>query len=353
MTKIFFDSTSSGSTSSSSTQSSSPAPLPPRSSNSLSGCYGGSGNHIDSNALIALYIQYFSEQPESVVRLLGAGSDREYWRLSSGSRSAIGVIADNREEARAFISLSHIFRENDVNVPQVYAFSPDFSTYLVQDLGSVDLFSLLKKEVPVGLLEQCMDSLAAMQTVPEEEWGGKVAFSPFSSRLVNWDLNYFKYEYLKPSGISFSENLLEDDFCRLSEDLVSIPHARLGFMMRDCQSRNVMIAGDVPFWIDFQGGRRGPALYDAVSFIYQARACFPTELRKRLLNRYVASFSKRRDISVEDFMSDLPLLRLFRCLQVLGAYGFRGLVQRRAHFIESIPPALANLSSLLEEGCLD
>lgn len=319
--------------------------------------------------LVALFQSYFGTRPEMALRLPGAGGDRIYWRLFSSAISAIGVKADNMDEARAFINLSEVFFKNKVKVPKFYAASADCSYYLQEDLGSTDLFSnltLAKEEFcedPLqNILAVCMRQLAGMQTVPEECWREAVAFEPLSSRLVNWDLNYFKYEFLKPSGINFSEDKLEDDFYLLCNNILEIPENRWGFMMRDCQSRNIMVKDGNPYLIDYQGGRKGPCLYDAVSFLWQAKAGFKSEIREVLLNIYADCFCQRRNenaasseslLTKEDFLSDLPVLRLFRCLQVLGAYGFRGLVQHRAHFIESIPMALSNLSELIAEGAVD
>ncbi len=302
--------------------------------------------------LVKLFSAWAGSLPQSAVRLLGAGSDRRYWRLKTHDKSAIGVETEDVSEARAFVALAEMFHANGVEVPEIYGVDADFSAYLQQDLGSEDLLSLLKKDAGMPIAEKCMRSLARMQTVAQSEWSGIVGFPPMSARLIGWDLNYFKYEYLKPSGVHFSEEALEDDFDRLKQALLSIPDCRLGFMMRDCQSRNVMVKDSEPFWIDFQGGRLGPALYDAVSFVYQAKAGFSAKERSALLELYADSFCHIRGLKKEEFLSDLPVLRLFRCLQVLGAYGFRGLVQKRAHFIESIPGALENLRELVEEGAL-
>lgn len=307
------------------------------------------------HSLIALYESWAGCSPDMAVRLLGAGSDRIYWRLSSPGKSAVGVIADNEAEARAFVDLARCFHANGIAVPEIYGecWNPNECVYLQQDLGDNDLLSLLSSPDAESLLEKSMISLSRMQTLPAVEWERRVAFPPLSERQVMWDLNYFKYAYLKPAGISFSEDRLEDDFSSLCAAVVSIPSECNGFMMRDCQSRNVMVSDGTPYWIDFQGGRRGPALYDAVSFIYQARAGFTADIRKRLLEVYSDSFCKLRTVDREVFLSALPVLRLFRALQVMGAYGFRGLVQHRSHFIVSIPQALANLSELVEEGAVD
>lgn len=334
-----------------------------------SSCRQESACNACPEELVALFQSYFGARPEMALRLPGAGGDRIYWRLSSSAVSAIGVKADNKDEARAFINLSEVFFKNKVKVPRFYAASADCSYYLQEDLGSADLFSNLTsakeefyEDPSQNILAVCMRQLAEMQTVPEECWREAVAFEPLSSRLVNWDLNYFKYEFLKPTGVNFSEDKLEDDFSLLCSNILEIPETRRGFMMRDCQSRNIMVKDGNPYLIDYQGGRKGPCLYDAVSFLWQAKAGFKSEIREVLLNIYADCFCRRRNanaasseslLTKEDLLSDLPVLRLFRCLQVLGAYGFRGLVQHRAHFIESIPMALSNLSELIVEGTVD
>ncbi len=162
-----------------------------------------------------------------------------------------------------------------------------------------------------------------------------------------------KYEFLKPHDVIFDEDLLEDDFDRLSKRLVDIPQKFFGFMMRDCQSRNVMLTEKGPVFIDFQGGRWGPVLYDVVSFLWQARAKFSDEFKREMLDYYSSRFCEGDDLMKEEMLSYLNDIVLFRSLQVLGAYGFRGLVQHRAHFLLSIPQALANLRSIMEIGWID
>lgn len=304
--------------------------------------------------LETLFTERFTDRPEIAVRLLGAGSDRRYWRLTAADgRTAIGVEADNVADAGSFIALDCVFRTEGLSVPEVYGFTPDCRFYLQEDLGHTDLLSLLHTEEGESLVERCMRSLARMQTVSESEWGDAVAYRPLSERLIMWDLNYFKYEYLKPSGVVFDEDRLEDDFCRLCRHILDIPAEGWGFMYRDCQSRNVMVKKGEPYWIDFQGGRRGPVLYDAVSFLWQAKAGFSPEFRCRMLDVYADEFCRLRHVRREQLLAPLADMSLFRMLQVLGAYGFRGLVQRRAHFIESIPPALSNLSGLIADGALN
>lgn len=153
--------------------------------------------------------------------------------------------------------------------------------------------------------------------------------------------------------VPFDEELLEDDFERLASRLTGDSAGPWGFMMRDCQSRNVMVSGGKPWWIDFQGGRRGPVAYDVVSMLWQAKAGLSDNEKKELAAVYAAEYEKITGNDAGLLLDALPLLAFFRTLQVLGAYGFRGLVEKKAHFIESIDPALRNLENLYQRATGD
>lgn len=226
--------------------------------------------------------------------------------------------------------------------------------YLQQDLGGVSLFSLLGDEANRCVyVPQALRALAKMQAVPQMEWERIVEYPPFSKRQVMYDLNYFKYEFLKPMGIPFDEERLQDDFERFAADLADDGNVPRGFMYRDFQSRNVMIHDARPWLIDFQGGRRGPVVYDAVSFLWQAKAGFSDGFRAQMLDEYAEALRELSFPGAERVVAGVKPFAFFRTLQVLGAYGFRGLVERRAHFIESIPGALRNLAGLLTNGASD
>jgi hypothetical protein len=168
----------------------------------------------------------------------------------------------------------------------------------------------------------------------------------FNRRSILWDLNYFKYCFLKATGLEFQENLLEDDFERMADTLLQIePQV---FMYRDFQSRNIMIREEKPYFIDFQGGRKGPFYYDVASFLWQAKANYPDSLRQELLDEYLDALRPYHAIDKEQFLTTLRHFVLFRTLQVLGAYGFRGYFEKKAHFIQSVPYAIENLRQLLE-----
>lgn len=318
---------------------------------------------MDKEILSELFKSYNGEEASVIERLPGAGSNRRYYRLADGSGwSCIGVAGDSERDCRAFVALARDFARGGIHVPAVYEVSTDGMYYLQQDLGNVSLFDIIKKEGKdsdevAAAVEKTMRNLALLHSVPSEIWEKDGEYGEFSRRQVMWDLNYFKYEYLKPGGFDFDEDALEDDFERFSEALTA-NRAGYSFMYRDCQSRNVMMSDDNnPYWIDFQGGRKGPGIYDVVSFLWQAKAGFGNTFRERMVDVY---FETLREIAGDNTMcqagyikKDVGMFALFRTLQVLGAYGLRGLVERKAHFIESIPGALGNLKELMEAGEID
>lgn len=287
-----------------------------------------------------------SEIPQS-------GGDRRYYRLSSGVGACIGTYDPDAKEAECFTRLSEDFEKAGCPAPRTLAHTPDFHLYLQEDLGDNSLFSQIKSDNVESLVEETLKKLVMLQQTPSSLWRKDVMHEDFCSRQVMWDLNYFKYEFLKPSDILFDEDLLEDDFEGFAERLVGIPEKFWGFMMRDCQSRNVMLTHEGPKFIDFQGGRRGPVLYDAVSFLWQARAGFSMEFREKLILRYADVYCHGDSALAEEMLSYINDIVLFRTLQVLGAYGFRGLVQHRSHFILSISGAVENLRDLADSGGLE
>ncbi len=289
----------------------------------------------------------------NLIPLPQAGSDRRYFRFSSEGKTFIATFVPDHAEGECFVKLARDFGYVGQFVPEIYSASDDYKSYVQEDLGDKSLFSIIDSPEAAPLIKETLSRLTSLQKTPREIWHADCMAKDFCSRQVLWDLNYFKYEFLKPREVIFDEDLLEDDFERLSRRLVGIPQEFYGFMMRDCQSRNVMLAERGPVFIDFQGGRWGPALYDAVSFLWQARARFSEDFKKEMLEYYCDCFCGGDEKKKSEMLSSLDDVVLFRTLQVLGAYGFRGLVQHRAHFLLSIPPALSNLKQLLENGGID
>ena len=315
-----------------------------------------------------LYISTFNREPKSVEQLKGAGSNRQYYRFcDADGNSVIGAVGTSVEENEAFIYLSRHFTEKKLPVPEVYAVSEDRLRYIQQDLGTRSLFDAIAdgresggkyNEEEIALLEKTVRQLPRIQVLGAEglDWNVCYPQPAFDTQNVFFDLNYFKYCFLKATGIDFNEVKLEADFQAFAEDLVGSGAGDVcTFMYRDFQARNIMLDREGnPLFIDFQGGRRGPLCYDLASFLWQASARYPQSLREHLIDVYfeeLQSLCQAQSQSLcptrSDFDKQLSSFVLFRLLQVLGAYGFRGYFERKQHFIDSIPPAIENLRELL------
>ncbi len=313
------------------------------------------------NRLKTLYELYTGEPPQTCEPIADSGgSPRRYFRLTgSDGQSVIGVIGTNIYENNAFIYLSKQFTARHLPVPRVLAEDATGLCYLQTDLGSRSLYDALRQGREAGgdysdeeraLLHRTIALLPTFQIVG----GSGVDFhrcypqAEMDRTNVLFDLNYFKYCFLKTSDVDFHEMKLEDDFQAMADDLTSDQSHY--FMYRDFQARNVMLdETGSPHFIDFQGGRRGPLHYDVASFLWQASAHYPDSLREELIVTYLKALKQYIDVDETLFRQRLRLFVLFRLLQVLGAYGFRGRFERKQYFIDSIPPALSNLRALLLE----
>ena len=300
-----------------------------------------------------LYISLYGQEPDEVKPIAGSASNRQYFRLSDATNSCVGVIGNNLEENRAFVSLVRHFKAAGLAVPELYAVSDDEMVYLQEDLGAVVLYDMMRDSAKAGNQEEVEELLCrTIAQLPKlqfeggqgADWSVCYPEPSFSRRMVMFDLNYFKYCFLKPSGLEFNEVRLQDEFETLADDLLGGRNVQEyegeTFMYRDFQSRNVMIRDDQPYFIDFQGGRRGPVYYDLASFVWQPRAAFKAEFRNKLTEAYVNALSEYMTVDRAEFDSRLGLFILFRLLQLLGAYGFRGLVENKAAFVVSIPLAM-------------
>ena len=304
-----------------------------------------------------LYIRAFGEEPVAVVRFTGDGSNRAYYRMT-GIVSVMGAVGTSVEENRAFVALSKAFQAAGVAAPKVLAVSNDELCYLQEDLGDVTLYASLASARENGNFEsadiECLCRVVA--ELPKIQFGVPVHFdfslcypvSDFNERTVMWDLNYFKYCFLKGVGVEFNENRLEDEFVKLAQMLLS--ENDNVFLYRDFQSRNVMLKDGKPFFIDFQGGRRGPVYYDIASFVGQARAKYTDAAVDSMIDAYLDALAAYKSVDRVHFMKMLQLFRVFRLLQNLGAYGYRGLFERKKAFVESIPSALEQLVALIDRG---
>ena len=312
--------------------------------------------------LIELYTEWHGSAPVSTERIAGAGSNREYYRLADDDgRTVVGVVGTSRDENHAFVYLAEHFAKRQLPVPQILAVADDGLRYLQTDLGTTSLFDAIRGGREAGgrynleeqeLLRRTIRQLPNIQIRGARglDWQNCYPQPEFDENSVLFDLNYFKYCFLKPSELDFHELKLEANFRLFAKDLTSEPTD--SFLYRDFQARNVMLdASGNPFFIDFQGGRKGPFYYDLASFLWQASARYPNKLRRQLVADYYEALKQYTEVpSVRHFVKRLSLFVLFRTLQVLGAYGFRGYFERKKHVIDSIPPAMDNLRELLKLG---
>lgn len=287
----------------------------------------------------SLYRQVYGEYPTQVEQITGSGSGRRYTRLSApGLPSVIGTEGTNLAENRAFMMLDKVFLDRNLPVPEILAVSSDEMTYLQTDVGQHSLFEMLPSQ-PVDIIKRVMDLLPQFQEPAGVDFSQCFPVEAMDRQAILWDLNYFKYCFMMAAGVTPDEPALESDFNKLIDTLLS--NSPEGLMLRDFQSRNIIVDDENHHYvIDFQGARRGPKLYDAASFLWQAKAGFTEAQRREYAFPYLQAIGSE--------FNALRLYALLRTLQVLGAYGFRGLVQGKTHFITSIAPALENLRELLD-----
>jgi aminoglycoside/choline kinase family phosphotransferase len=309
-----------------------------------------------------LFEQHFHAPVEQVQPLQGqlGGSGRKIIRLSAGKISAVGILYDVRGENAAFLEFSRHFRKHGLPVPEIYAQDLDHGAYLEEDLGDTSLFEFLSKNragdrIDLSVIEaykKVIATLPRFQIEAGSDLNYKVCYprGSFDRQSIAWDLNYFKYYFLRLAGIPFSEQALEDDFSRLTKFLLGA--GRDYFLYRDFQSRNIMLRQGRPFFLDYQGGRKGALQYDVASLLYDAKADLPPELRQQLLGHYLDTLAGFVDLKRDAFMHHYYAYVYIRIMQALGAYGFRGFYERKVHFLQSVPYALKNLRWLLHNVTL-
>jgi aminoglycoside/choline kinase family phosphotransferase len=309
------------------------------------------------DVLKKLFEQHFHAPAEQVQPLQGqlGGSGRKIIRLASESHSAIGILYDVREENVAFLEFSRHFRRHGLPVPEIYAEDLQHGAYLEEDLGDTTLFEFLSEHrsgadiapEAIEAYRKVVATLPRFQLEAGRDLNYKLCYprASFDRQSIAWDLNYFKYYFLRLAGMAFSEQALEDDFSRLTKFLLTA--GRDYFLYRDFQSRNVMLRDGQPFFLDYQGGRKGALQYDIASLLYDAKADLPPEWRLQLLDYYLENLAGYLQFDREVFMHHYYAYVYVRIMQALGAYGFRGFYERRTHFLQSVPYALKNVRWLL------
>ena len=305
-----------------------------------------------------LFEEYTRQKPDNIYELPSSGSNRRYFRISGSGISLIGAKGLDVDENIAFMEIAKHFRLKGLPVPQVLCASKDNMFYLQEDLGDITLFNTIQQgretshfsQYEIELLKKTIATLPKLQFEGGKGLDYNVCFPQpeFDERNVWFDCNYFKYCFLKTTGLEFSEIKLHDDLTKMAADLLEGGNEET-FMYRDFQARNVMLVNDNPFFIDFQGGRKGPLYYDLASFVWQAKANYPTSLKEELIETYREALKQYVDIPKDVFYKKLRLFVLFRTMQVLGAYGFRGYFEKKPHFLQSVPFAIDNLRKLIQE----
>jgi aminoglycoside/choline kinase family phosphotransferase len=314
-------------------------------------------NTSEKNEIVQLFENQFNEKVETFEMLPASGSYREYCRMQNQNRSVIGSLNKDVKENTAFLSFSNHFKLGGIPVPEIYAVSSDLKMYLQEDFGNVTLFEFLSKtrekegfsENIISKYKKVLTELPKIQILAGKGIDFSVCYprDAFDKQSMMWDLNYFKYYFLKLAKIQFDEQALEDDFKLFSNYLLS---ANSGFFMyRDFQSRNVMLKDDKVCFIDYQGGRQGALQYDLASLLYDGKADIPESVRTQLFQFYIDELQKYMRVDEEKFTAYYKGFVLIRIMQAMGAYGFRGFYEKKEHFLKSIPFALKNLEYLLKE----
>jgi len=310
------------------------------------------------DVLERLFERHFSMPADRIQPLQGqlGGSGRAIIRLSGGPFRAVGILHAVREENAAFLEFSRHFRKRGLPVPEIYAEDLSQGAYLEEDLGDTTLFDFLGQHrsgdaIDAQAVEAYRKAVAVLprfQVEAGRDLNYKMCYprASFDRQSIAWDLNYFKYYFLRLAGVPFNEQALEVDFGRLTKLLLNANHDY--FLYRDFQSRNIMLREDRPFFIDYQGGRKGALQYDIASLLYDGKADLPPSLRQSLLDHYLDCLAEYAPVDRGAFMEHYYAYVYVRILQALGAYGFRGFYERKTHFLQSVPYALKNLRWLAE-----
>jgi len=296
-----------------------------------------------------LFINTFSCSPTKIKLLTSAGSPRKYYRIfSSLEQTIIACLGTNLDENKTFLYYCNHFFNKGIAVPKVYAQEDEPWLYLIEDCGATDLLTTkenFNESEVLSWYKQVLQELIQIQIEGSKGLDFSKSFvrPEFDETYMKWDLYYFKYYYLKLTGIEFNEQKLEEDFDNLIAYLRKADFSF--FMYRDFQSRNILVNNNKNYYIDFQGGMKGPLHYDLVSLLHQAKAMLPQNIKDELLQFYIEEAGKKVSLNKAEFASQYEGFALIRILQTLGAYGFRGIIEGKPHFISSIPAAVENVKN--------
>ncbi len=309
------------------------------------------------NHLRALYQSCFGAEPDDILELPLSGSNRRYFRITSKNHKVIGTYNHDRVENKAFFYLANHLKKAGVNVPKLFDVNEEKGVYLQEDLGDAVFYDLVltnqndEKSI-LFYYKKVIEQMPKLQYEAAKGMDFSICYprEKFDKQSVQWDLNYFKYMFLKLTYVPFHEQLLEDEFVRLIDLLDEAPSGF--FLFRDFQSRNIMFKGGEPYFIDFQGGREGAMQYDLASLLFESKTGLSDAIRKQLLDYYLDVFSQYEFFNRENFLHYYPVFVLVRLLQAFGAYGYRGIFERKALFVHSIRNGLENLKWVRKQGII-
>ncbi|MGE5424569.1 MAG: phosphotransferase [Syntrophothermus sp.] len=314
----------------------------------------------EKDKIFDLYRQWSGKEPGTVRKLPGSGSYRTYYRITDENESVLLAVNEDVQENLAFISFTMHFTALHLPVPEILAFAGDKKSYLLTDLGDQTLFDLLSakrtgNEIPseiIDIYKRVLEWLPSFQIRADKglDYSKCYPRNAFDRQSMHWDLNYFKYYFLKLAKVPFDEQKLEDDFTELMNFLEKAPADY--FLYRDFQSRNIMLKEGSPYFIDYQGGRKGALQYDVASLLFDGKAAIPPETREMLLTHYMKALDRFIAYDHDQFRDAYNGFVLIRILQAMGAYGFRGYYEKKTHFLQSIPFAVNNLEYLLKNDQL-
>lgn len=282
-----------------------------------------------------------------------SGGDRRYFRFYTALKSYIGCYNENVKENEAFFYFTNHFKKIDIPLPEIIAINSEQEIYILEDLGKESLLNNLEEkgfsEEVYGLYKKSLEALAKMQILGADNlnFDAAITTKEFGKQAIMSDLLYFKYYFVDTLKIAYDKQQLLEDFDALANYLTKTEHKL--FMFRDFQSRNIIVNKGAVFFIDYQGGMKGALQYDVASLLWQAKADLTEEWKSDLLEYYISVINELlpSPVQKEVFISQYNGYVIIRMLQVLGAYGFRGLFERKAHFLASIPLALRNLKWFL------
>ncbi len=302
---------------------------------------------------VSIFTKWSNEQIKTINTLPQSGSNRIYLRTESENKSAICAISKDDRENKAFVTLTKNFHKKDLRVPALYEEDLTNFVYLVEDLGDLNLCDFyndvnVSPENKISVYKKIIGNLIELQLKGLEDLDSSVFYprEAFDHQSIMWDLNYFKYYFLKLSKVHFYEQDLEDDFNSFAEYLTNTDCNY--FLFRDFQSRNIMLVNKEPYFIDYQGGRKGALQYDIASLLFDANVNL-SEYRKDLLKYYIIQLKSKMNLDENEFVEYFYGYSLIRLLQMLGAFSFRGKIERKPHFEEAIPQALENLELILSK----